>query len=110
MGNLAEISINKYAADNGMQNEIGGLIRILRITMNGVQWLQNKPQAQLLKLENSYKDFVSGKIPVNFTSRENKEKFELMVRKDYPQLFWYTIVLLTFYINIILHLFQSSSH
>ena len=87
LGRLAEISINKYAADNGMQNEIGGLIRILRITMNGLQWIQNKPQAQLLTLENSYKDFLSGKIPVSFIPKANKEKFDLMVRKDYPHLF-----------------------
>jgi hypothetical protein len=87
LGKLAESSINKYAAYNGLQNEIGGPIRILRITMNGLQWLQNKPQVQLLTLESAYKDFMSGKIPVTFTPKTNKEKFDLMVRKDYPQLF-----------------------
>lgn len=87
LAKLTERSINKYASDYKVHDLVGGPIKILKITANGIQWMQNKSVQTWPNLETHFKDFLSAKTRFNFLPSQTRDKFVSMLRTDYPQLF-----------------------
>ena len=81
MAKIITNEIKEIADRNGMNNVIGGAIRVIKISPTGViSWVQNKTKSiNWLTLKDFYSDYKSGKIKVNFLIESNRSLWEKII-------------------------------
>jgi len=78
LGKLAEKTIYKYALDNKMNYEIGGLIQIVQIKPdNSIIWLQNNfGNFKWRTIKDFLKDYFAKTIEIYFPTKEGEDFFK----------------------------------